>query len=117
MASEMLVSLLKFKDNIDWDSKTDVRSYLEMLMKVNKEVYGSAKQIENNDDIEVNIKEVARATPIYEVKNNITGTRSQKTTFALPDSDDPESILTDDYLANYIVGSKKNQEKNEDKLK
>lgn len=113
MASEMLVSILKFKDNIDWDNKTDVRAYLELLMKVNKEVYGSAKQIENNDDIEVNIKEVARATPIYDIKNPETKTMTHKKSYEIPESTDPESIMTEDYLVNYITGNKKNKENDE----
>ena len=108
IANELLVSLLKLKESMDCENKNDIKAYLEMVMKVNKEVYGTAKQVEVNDELEVKISEVSKKTPICEIRGK-DNKMTKQSEYEIPYSQDEESLLNDDYMVEYIEGSKRNK--------
>ena len=72
MANELLNALFQYRGSLDMTKKSQSKEYLEMVMKANKELYGSAKNVEAPPDMEVKITEVAKATPINQIENGKT---------------------------------------------
>lgn len=109
MANELLIAAFAIRDTLDLSNKRDAREYLEMLIKVNKELYGSAKNVEAPPDMEVKITEVAKAPDI----GDRSGGLKKNYSLPVPDKeDDPESLLLDnDYVTAYIHGDDLNDGK------
>ena len=111
MANELLNALFQYRGSIDMTKKSQAKEYLEMVMKANKELYGSAKNVEAPPDMEVKITEVAKATPINKIEDGKTQIqKGLKKEYALDvpeEEDDPDSLLIDgSYVRAYISGDK-----------
>ena len=102
MANELLTATHAYRESLDLTKKRDAREYLEMLMKANKELYGSAKNVEAPPDMEVKITEVAKAPDI----GDRSGGLKKNYSLSVPDEeDDPESMLLDnDFVTAYVHG-------------
>lgn len=110
LAHELCMTAFHYKHSIGSDpTKTDVKSYFELLLKLNKSIYGEAKNIEAPDDMEVKITEVGRAPAIDEIlearsdPNALTPRNKAEYTLDY-NKEDEDSLLSGHTMEDYVKG-------------
>ena len=120
LAHEMCMTVFHYKHAIGLEpTKTDVKSYFEILLKLNKSLYGEAKTIEAPEDMEVKITEVGRAPSTDEIleqrdEGHPLAGAGRKHFSVDYDKNDEDSLLSGHTMEDYIRGRPLGVEMDED---